>query len=272
MLNYYISMIRRIDEATRNQLIAKSRKADNYKDKEGNRWTAKNKCSVANKVEDYNKLDMNTFWKQDVLKFNIKVKGETDTYNVGVEFNNILNRVQKKVKENDYELTIKCIYNSLFEALNSSDVKISCSCKDFQYRFKVWATKQGYNADDPETREAKITNPKDSLGAGCKHILCALNNASWLKKIASVINNYIAYCKDEMEYNYSRFIFPKVYGMAYDKAVQMTLDDYDSEGNIKDTLPSDEAILNLSNALGKNRGKIKPGSNKNPIPHKKNQK
>ena len=77
----------------------------------------------------------------------------------------------------------------------------------------------------------------------------------------------INYCKEKMEYNYSRFIFPKIYGMSYNKAVQMTIDDYDDEGNVKDKLNSDEDLINLSNALGKVRGRIKKGSNKNPVAH-----
>ena len=68
-----------------------------------------------------------------------------------------------------------------------------------------------------------------------------------------------------MEYNYSKYIFPKLYGMDYKKAVQMTLDDYDEEGNVKDDLKSDEELINLANALGKVRGRFKTKSNKNPV-------
>lgn len=258
-----------LNEATRNQLLVKSRKGASYKDaSKGNRWTAKSKSKVANTVKDYNKIDMDTFWKKDKLTFKIKVEGETDTYFITVEFNDILSKIQSRVEHNKNKLEIKCIYDSLVQSLNSSDVKVDCSCPDFKYRFKVWATKNGYNAGESENREAKITNPGDNLGAACKHILCVLNNAEWLQKIASVINNYINYCKDNMEYNYSRFIFPKIYGMSYNKAVQMTIDDYKDDGEVKDTLDSHEELINLSNALGKVRGRIKKGSNKNPVAQK----
>lgn len=258
-----------LNEATRNQLLVKSRKGASYKDaSKGNRWTAKSKSKVANTVKDYNKIDMDTFWKKDKLTFKIKIEGETDTYFVTVEFNDILSKIESRIKQNKNKLEIKCIYDSLLQALNSSDVRVDCTCPDFKYRFKVWATKHDYNAGDSENREAKITNPGDNLGAACKHILCVLNNAEWLQKIASVINNYINYCKDNMEYNYSRFIFPKLYGMTYNKAVQMTIDDYDSKGEVKDNLDSDEELINLSNALGKVRGRIKKGSNKNPVAQK----
>ena len=159
-----------------------------------------------------------------------------------------------------YDIKVANWHNFLVE-----DSVIVHNCPDFKYRFRVWATKQGYNAGESETRPAKITNPNDTLGSGCKHVLAVLNNADWLNKISSVIVNYANYCKDNMEYNYSRFIFPKLYGMTYNKAVQLTINDLDKDGNVSDTLASDEALLNLSNALGKVRGRIKKGSNKNPV-------
>lgn len=257
-----------INEATRRDLLIKSKTGRKYKDGKGNRWDAKKEVAVASTVKDFNKIDMNTFWKKDILNFGVKIKGETDDYIVTVEFNNILNRIKERVRRNRNKLDLKIIYDAIVEALNSSDVKINCSCPDHQYRFKVWATKNNYNAGEAENREAKITNPNNDLGSACKHTLSVLNNARWIKQVSSVINNYVNYCKDNMEHNYSRFIFPKIYGMTYDKAVQLTLDDYDEKGEFKDTLATDKDIINLSNALGKIRGRIKKGSNKNPIAQK----
>ena len=56
-----------------------------------------------------------------------------------------------------------------------------------------------------------------------------------------------------MEYNYSRFIFPKIYGMPYQKAVQLTMDDFDKNGELVNDLQTDESIINLANAVAKNR-------------------
>lgn len=254
-----------LNEATRRELLIKSKSGKNYKNKKSNRWEAKKQVSIASTVKDYNRMDMNTFWKKDILNFDIKVTGESDNYVVTVEFNNVLDRIKNKVVQNRNKLELKCIYDAIVESLNSSDVKVNCSCLDFRYRFKVWATKNKYNAGEAESREAKITNPMNDLGAACKHILNVLNNAEWIKQISSVINNYVNYCKDNMEYNYSRFIFPKLYGITYDKAVQLTFDEYDENGELKDKLESDEKTINLSNALGKVRGRIKKGSNKNPV-------
>lgn len=264
-----MSYKQQINEIKRGTLISKSKKSPAYRSKPSkNRWIAKESAKVANTVKDYNKINMNDFWKNDILEFKVRVEGESDNYFVTVVFSNILDRLVSKVKSNRNKLEADIIYKTLFEAINSSDIKIDCSCPDFKYRFRVWATKHGYNAGSAESREAKITNPNDQLGAGCKHVLSVLNNAEWLKKIASVINNYVNYCKDNTEYNYSRFIFPKIYGMSYDKAVQLTINDLDDEGKTKDTLDSDEALINLSNALGKVRGRIKKGSNKNPVSSK----
>ena len=76
-----------------------------------------------------------------------------------MEFTKILDRIKKRVIENKNKLSLKIIYDSLVEALNSSDIKVDCSCPDFKFRFKVWATKNNYNTGKEEKRDAKITNP-----------------------------------------------------------------------------------------------------------------
>lgn len=250
-----------LTEATRGQLISKSRKGDTYKKSEDNRWVKKTDCNIANTVKDYNKIDMNTFWKQDSLTFGVKVEGKTNTYTVYVSFDNILNRLQKEVKANKNKLTSDVIYKALLDSMNTEDVKINCSCPDYQYRLKYYASKNGFNQGKAETRPSKITNPDDTKGAACKHVLAVINNLEWLKKIASVINNYVNYYKDSMQYNYGKFIFPKIYGIPYEKAVQLAIDDYDDKGELKSNLASDEALINLSNALGKVRGRFKKKEN-----------
>ena len=42
-----------------------------------------------------------------------------------------------------------------------------------------------------------------------------------MRNVASVIVNYANYCKENLEYNYSRFIFPKIYGVQYNQAIQL---------------------------------------------------
>lgn len=146
------------------------------------------------------------------------------------------------------------------------------NCPDFTYRQAYWATKGGYNSGTPQPSNGKmIANPDDTKGGGCKHINLVLGNLDWMMKIASVINNYIYWARDNLEWQYSKYIFPELYGMSYDKAIQMTIDMYNEEGELKpeyqdDRLLSDENIINMSNMIGKQRGqyKKKPEKSINP--------
>ena len=49
--------------------------------------------------------------------------------------------------------------------------------------------------------------------------------------------------------------------MSYNKAIQLL-------NNEDDKLASSEELINLSNAIGRKRGQIKKGSNKNPLSSK----
>lgn len=63
-----------------------------------------------------------------------------------------------------------------------------------------------------------------------------MSNLDWVMKVSSVLNNYIKYCQKNLQKNYADYIFPKIYGMPYQKAVQLSLFD---DG----LLPSDQALL-----------------------------
>ena len=241
-----------LTEVRRAQLLSTSRAGDKYKNQNVGRWEEKSKCKVANTVADYNKIDMNNFWKNDILKFGVKIQGETDNYIVTVEFNNVLIKLKRYVQQAKNKFDRESVTRALMDAIDSSDVKIDCNCPDFKYRLAYYASQKGYKSGEQETRPADITNPNDSKGALCKHILVALNNASWIRNVASVIVNYANYCKENLEYNYSRFIFPKIFGVDYNKAVQMCIDDY-VNGDVDDNLKSDEATINLSNFIAKKR-------------------
>ena len=240
-------------EVNRQQLLNLGKNGAKYKGKNTSRWTAKSKISVANTVRDYNQIDMNRFWKDDVLKFVVKVKGETDNYNVTVEFSQLSQKIQGYVKAAKNLFNRDIVTKALMNALSSSQVKISCDCPDFKYRLAYQATRADAKAGEQETRASNITNPTNNLGLCCKHILAVLNNAYWIRNVASVIVNYANYCKENLEYNYSRFIFPKIYGVQYNQAVQMCMDDFDSDGDVIDELKTSKELINLANAIAKAR-------------------
>lgn len=86
-----------------------------------------------------------------------------------------------------------------------------------------------------------------------------LANGDWLMKVASVINNYVHYAEEHLQKPFLKIIFPKLYGVPADEAV---------ENDIIDTnefLDSSKGMIDAINEYGRNRGKYRPGTNKNPV-------
>ena len=198
---------------------------------------------------------MNKFFKTDILDVLIDVKGETNIYKVRMSFIGTLDEIHKELnKSGATQLDRKIVLRALTKAFNSDDVYINCTCPDFKYRFKYWATKKNILIGDPENRPAKITNPHDDKGPGCKHIILCLSDASWLIKIASVIYNYVKYMEEHNERLFQRYIFPAVYGIPYDE-YQMSIWDEDEE-----ELASDEEDIKAANVAARKRGQFQKGN------------
>lgn len=215
----------RLTEANRQYLLQKSRNAKHYKDMSNGktRYERRMKSKISATIRDYNNIEMDQLFKRDIFEIKIPVMGETDVYEVHVRIDGILKEVHKQLQRNNGVLEFKTILQALMITLNSGDVYIGCTCPDFKYRQRYWATKNNYVAGGKELRPSDKTNPNDELGAACKHGLLILANLDWCVKVASVINNYIKYCQDHLEQAYADYIFPKIYGIKYDKAVQMSL-------------------------------------------------
>lgn len=126
------------------------------------------------------------------------------------------------------------------------------NCADFRYRFGFWTTMGNINSGLPERRPSKITNPKNTLGPGCKHIMLVLSNNSWLIKVARVINNWIIYMSKYRQKQYADIVYPAIYGKAYEEPVQLDIDD---EQDI-----NDRTSIDTANELGRTRGQFKTGN------------
>lgn len=233
-------------EANRQFLLNKSRNAQEYKNKSKgrNRYERRTKSSISATTRDYNDINMDLLFKEDNLVVNIPVAGETDVYLVTIDLKGLLKEVEKRVKQNKGKLSFKVIVSSFMQVFNTGDVKVSCTCPDAQYRQNYWQTQNGWKAGEKETRASNITNPNDTLGAGCKHVMLILANLSWVYPLCSVINNYIKYCQENLQRLYADYIFPKVFGITYDKAVQLNLFD-------DDLLPNDRQTMNAVNQRGR---------------------
>lgn len=219
-----------LSEAKRSDLINKSKAGDNYKDmsKGKNRYERRLKSRVATSVSQYNKIDMDAFWKRDILTVGIDVHGETDDYVVTIRFQGVIKEIARDIQSSTNNKQGKFEFKNIAKALsrkfNSEDVFIGCTCPDFKYRMRYYSFKNGYGVQY-EPRPSNITNPNDTKGAGCKHTLLVLGNLDWMMKVASVIYNYVKWSMKYMQNNYATYIFPKLYGVPYKQAVQLNIFD-----------------------------------------------
>lgn len=156
-------------------------------------------------------------------------------------------RIRLEVPVDVYDIKMKGEPNFL-----ASAGVILHNCEDFFYRFSYWATVKNINSGEPQLIPAKITNPTNNKGPGCKHIMLVLSNTVWLLKVASVINNYIKYMERYRQNDYAKIIYPAIYGKKYTEPVQLSMDD-----SKDDILTDDETFINTTNEYGRTSGRFK---------------
>jgi hypothetical protein len=235
-----------------------------YKNQERgkNRMDRKKYSKIANAVKSYNEIDMNKLFKQDILQVNIPVVGENDEYTVTIKIEGVVAEIQKNIKNNNNKLEFRTIIQALTKVFNTTDVYVKCTCPDFKYRFAHWNILKNVSVDDSSNDPGPgkgIANPNDDKGRGCKHILLVLANGSWMMKVASVIQNYCHFLSEKKPEAFLKLVFPKLYGVPADEAAD--------NGIVADNedLETGKDLIDIVNEYGKNRGRFKKGSNKNPI-------
>ena len=251
-------------EDNRNLLVSKSRNAGEYEHQERgkNRFERKKYSQIAKTVKQYNQIDMNKFFKEDQLIVHIPVVGETDSYTVSIKMDGVVAEIAKNIKNNKNRLEYRTIIQALTKVFNTANIFVKCTCDDYKYRFAHWNIINNVSVDDTASDPGPgkgIRNPNDDKGRGCKHVLLVLANGDWLLKVASVINNYIHYAEEHLQKAFLKLIFPKLYGYPADEMVEQDIIDDDKY------LESSTGLIDAINEYGKNRGKYKPGSNKNPV-------
>lgn len=238
----------RLHEDSRAKLLSKSKGSQ----KGFERFKKRVKSRVANSVKEFNSIDMNKLFKDDILTVNINVKGETDNYQVRISFGGFLDLIREQIDKLGI-LNLKAVTRALINGFNKDDVYIKCSCPDWQYRYAYYATKNNINSGDPETRPSDITNPDDKLGSACKHVLLVLSNTSWILKVASTVYNYINYMEKHYKKLYADIIYPAVYGKKYEEPVQLDIFD-------DDTLATDADTIDTSNKYAVDKNKFQKGN------------
>jgi hypothetical protein len=253
-----------LTEDTRTLLVSKSRSAGPYQDKSRgkNRFERKKYSQVAKTVKQYNTIDMNKLFKEDILEVGIPVVGEHDSYTVSIKMEGVVKEIATNIKNNKNQFEYRTVVQSLTKVFNSSNIWVKCTCPDYKYRFAHWNIVNKVSVDDSAHDPGPgrgIVNPKDDKGRGCKHVLLVLANGDWLMKVASVINNYIRYAEEKLQKPFLNIIFPKLYGYPAEEMVEQNLVD------TPDYLDSSAGLIDAINEYGRNRGKYNKGSNKNPI-------
>ena len=238
-----------LHEESRKNLLSKSKQSN----KGFQRFKRRVKSRVANTVKQYNAIDMNKLFKDDILTTDVQVKGETDTYVVKISFGGFLELLYDQLKVTN-EFNLKAVTRALINGFNRDDVYIHCSCPDWQYRFAYFATKNNINSGDAENRPSGTTNPNDMLGSACKHVLLVLSNTSWLLKVASVIHNYVNYMEKHHERLYQKIIYPAIWKKEYEEPKQLSL--FDDE----DELATDTDTIDTSNVYARTKNQFKKGN------------
>lgn len=222
-------------EDNRAQLMAASRSAQREKDGK-TRYQKRLKSRIASSNREYNQIDMNSLFKNNILTVVIPVRGETSNYNVTFSFGGFLDKLHDELERNNEQLQLRIFIRAVINAFNSDNVYVRCNCDDFHYRQAYWLSKTDAIAGPKENIPSDITNPSNTLGKGCKHIMLCLANTRWCIKVAAVIKNYIEYMEKHLHSMYAKVIYPAIYKRQYEEPVdEIDIDDLETGTDIIDT-------------------------------------
>lgn len=259
--NKFFSEELSLTEDKRAVLVQKSKGAGAYIDQSRgkNRFERKKYSKIATTVKQYNSINMNDVFKKDILQVNIPVVGESDTYTVSIKMEGVIAEIQKNVKNNGNKFEFRTVIQALTKIFNSANIYVKCTCDDYKYRFQHWNIINNCSVDDSAHDPGPgkgIANPHDDKGRGCKHVLLCLANGDWLMKVASVINNYVNYAAEKLQKPFLKLIFPKLYGVSAEDAVEEGI--IESEADLKSTADLIDKINKWAKTRGLKQNKGKP--------------
>lgn len=167
----------KVEEASRNELLAltKSQTITRY-----NKAAGYKGFSIVD-------IDTTMLLRDDTITVTCRVGNYYDT----IQLMDVLIWIQMESERNqNNQVNTKAITQALMEAIDALEIKVNCTCGDWQYRFAYQATQLDYKYGKPENRPANITNPKN-YGALCKHLTSMLSNKKWLQQVTSTIMDWI---------------------------------------------------------------------------------
>lgn len=239
-------------EDRRAQLVAKGRSGEKEKDGQ-TRYQKRLKSRIASSNKEFNQIDMNKLFRDNILVVSIPVIGETDNYLVTFSFGSFLDKIFDELHRNNDTLALKVVLRAIVSAFNNDDVYIRCNCPDYKYRFAYWNTRNNVITGEKELRPSDITNPNDKLGTGCKHIMLCLSNTGWCIKVAAVIKNYIEYMDKHLHSMYAKVIYPAIWKKPYEEPIQTSVFD-------DDDLLTDTDTIARANTAARQKGQWQAGN------------
>lgn len=252
----YLDLQRKIlIEDTRATLLNASRSTGDYKDQSlgKNRYMRRQYSQIKKDPKTYSKLNMDQFFKQDILELKIPVQGETDSYIVSVKLHGACAELARRIKVNKNIFEFKVVLQALKRIFDTTDIYINCTCKDYYYTYKHWNIVKNVDTEDSRKDPGpgkRIRNPQDEKGRGCKHCLLVLENTNWLVEAAKVINDYIRNVENKLTAAFLSILFPKLYGCPAEQMVEKNLIDTDKY------LENSSGLIDAINAYSK-QGKQK---------------
>lgn len=264
-----------LEVRTKSQILDNSKRKGIYSPENQllgkNRYERRKHSSISKSVRDYSRINMNTFFKKDILDFSVQVRGETNNYLVKIKLVGILKELQNELEKDSKEVEWKHIMNAITRVFNSKNIYVWCSCDDWKYRFQHWGCVGDFSSDQRDPGPGKgIANPKNDKGDGCKHVLLVLSNSGWRVQLSKAIINYIIRIKERQERLYQSIVFPAIYGEKYSDEIQQQLLNPDTGKKSRDYLPSSEKEIRQATDDSINRGRFQRG-NKQGIRFAKNE-
>lgn len=155
------------------------------------RWVRKN--AYVNKKSNCRGVEMSKLFSDDTLTIEVDVRG-TKLYTCTLSFTTFMENLRDIIhSKNEETVTFNDIQRALLISIDDTDnLKVNCTCPDWIYRYKFWATQSGFNYGTPQNDNGKeIRNPDNTIGSVCKHLASLLYNKSWLTKVSTWLNDYI---------------------------------------------------------------------------------
>lgn len=149
--------------------------------------------------EKSKRYSVNNSTEFEIHKGNLVITTFVGDYEQKIELTSFLDRLRNRVMSSEYyKINVDNIRTLLRNCFSDLDLKVSCTCADWKFRLAYRASEEGYIYGEKETRPAEKTNPKDTKGSLCKHLIRVLSNYSWLSFLSGVVYRYLKNHVDEL--------------------------------------------------------------------------